>query len=108
MSAWLIDFRFRNGKALAHRQRVIRMRYVRYSLGFLARPDYLASRPILLLPFPLNTWTLHHLSTYETRHGRHAWLKRQNELEQRRAEAEEAEELADFRRRAAEVERIVS
>ncbi|KAJ7718395.1 hypothetical protein B0H14DRAFT_3521707 [Mycena olivaceomarginata] len=32
----------------------------------------------------------------------------ENELEQRRAEAEEAEELADFRRRAAEVERIVS
>ncbi|KAJ7811811.1 hypothetical protein B0H14DRAFT_3479429 [Mycena olivaceomarginata] len=65
-------YREKNGKALAHRQRVIRM------------------------------------STYETRHGRHAWLKHQNELEQRRAEAEEAEELADFRRRAAEVERIVS
>jgi hypothetical protein len=84
------------------------MMYVRYSLGFLARPDYLAFCPILLLPFPLNTWTPHHLSTYKTRHGWHAWLKHQNELEQHRAEAEEAEELADFHHHAAEVEQIVS
>ncbi|KAJ7754408.1 hypothetical protein B0H14DRAFT_3512553 [Mycena olivaceomarginata] len=68
-------YREKNAKALAHRQKIIRMRHVR---------------------------------TYEARHGRHAWLKRQNELEQRRAEAQEAEELADFRRRAAEVERILS
>ncbi|KAJ7798668.1 hypothetical protein B0H14DRAFT_2617745 [Mycena olivaceomarginata] len=48
------------------------------------------------------------MSTYEARHGRHAWLKHQNELEERRAEVEAAEELAEFRRRTAEVERIVS
>ncbi|KAJ7896244.1 hypothetical protein B0H14DRAFT_2558172 [Mycena olivaceomarginata] len=44
--------------------------------------------------------------TYEARHGRHAWLKHQNELEERHAEAEAAEEITKFRRRAAEVERI--